>query len=409
MQRLNDYFYPLVAILSWSALVYKLSHVKKSRDPALISLCFAFLFLAVTWTASVPAVWSLLGRVTGIPNIALLIAQMSVLLYATCVEAMLLFWALPPERARQRLLRRLTPLVAVLPAMAGLFLLAQPTEQRTRDFAVHYAGVPAYSLYLLLYLTAFSVVRIDILRLSLRFARGCSRAWLRRGLHWTAAGAACGLVYAAARFADVMGAWLGLDPRSWEVAAQLGAGLGTILTITGLTLPSWGPNLTKTRNWVRRWHEFHQLSPLWTALSQAMPEVVLTPPCNRFTLAARNLDFHLYRRVIEIQDARLALRPYRDPALARSVRQSLVAAGYGDEEIEVMVEAEAMRAALEAHAAGDVFDPGGHPSVDVPPRELLTELTWLVRVSRAFAQPDPLVSAGPVSGPVPATRVPDDH
>ena len=54
------------------------------------------------------------------------------------------------------------------------------------------------------------------------------------------------------------------------------------------------------------------LYPLWTDLLRDVPQVALEPPASRWRdrLQVRDLEFRLYRRVIEIEDCLCALDRY---------------------------------------------------------------------------------------------------
>ena len=66
------------------------------------------------------------------------------------------------------------------------------------------------------------------------------------------------------------------------------------------------------------WLAYWRLRPLWAALLQAVPDVEL--PAERG--AGVGIRWRLLRRVIEIRDAELALRPYwrADVAARRRLR-----------------------------------------------------------------------------------------
>ncbi|MFD0573204.1 DUF6545 domain-containing protein [Kitasatospora gansuensis] len=68
--------------------------------------------------------------------------------------------------------------------------------------------------------------------------------------------------------------------------------------------------------WVRAWTAYWRIGPLWTALHRAVPEIALSTPTTRLRPAfPRGAEFALYRRIIEIHDGLLALRPYVHPGV----------------------------------------------------------------------------------------------
>jgi len=66
---------------------------------------------------------------------------------------------------------------------------------------------------------------------------------------------------------------------------------------------------------------------------------------------AGDLKFRLYRRVIEIADARLLLRPYLDPAVTEAARHAATAQGLHGDQLRATIRATELAAALDAHAA----------------------------------------------------------
>ncbi|MFJ1780023.1 DUF6545 domain-containing protein [Streptomyces anulatus] len=94
-------------------------------------------------------------------------------------------------------------------------------------------------------------------------------------------------------------------------------------------------------------------------------------------------DFRLQRRVIEISDGILALRPYR----SRRVRESAASNFHTTtEQSAAAVEAAVVRAALADSKAGRYADEVAPPSVDAAAREdLRADTQWLLLVADAYA------------------------
>jgi hypothetical protein len=133
---------------------------------------------------------------------------------------------------------------------------------------------------------------------------------------------------------------------------------------------------------------YRQLAPLWVALRQAVPDVVLDPTWSLRVDAwnVRNLDFRLYRRVIEIRDGALAMRPHFDPTVEELARLSAMQAHIPQSEIDPTVEATQIAVALEAHREGRF--PSHHawrPPVLQNGSDLDAEVKALVPVAIAFA------------------------
>jgi hypothetical protein len=383
---MHDLLYPSLATLAWIATGYRqlVSMRRGSGTPARHAVTVAIGLLAVTFTVSTPAVWTFLDRVTGVNNIAALIAHLCVVGFSTTVQVLLLWWANPAETARRKARRRYLFLVAVAVCLLVLFVLAGPTESRSSDFVATYAGRPHFAVYLVAYLAAFATGLVDIIRICWPYARLVGRGSLRVGLRTTAAGAVVGLVYCAARAMDVIGHAAGWNVLRWEFIIPLSSSLGALLVIVGLTMPAWVPRVSALAGTGRRLRQLRQLRPLWSELTDAVPAVRLSADAR--SRGPWRPGQRLHRRVIEIYDARHALRPYLDDAVADDARQHGEAEGLRGDDLAAAVEAAKLRAGLAA-ARTDARprrpeQPVG-PTADI---DEAREVEQLTRVARAFAR-----------------------
>jgi hypothetical protein len=129
--------------------------------------------------------------------------------------------------------------------------------------------------------------------------------------------------------------------------------------LVGSTLPAWGERvglgaaLAALGRWADAYRAYRRLYPLWRDLVRVTPEVALqapTPPALD-ALTWRDLRLRLYRRVIEIWDGRLALRPYLDASVAEAARRACRADGVVAQEVPYVIEAAALAAGVWAKAA----------------------------------------------------------
>jgi hypothetical protein len=126
--------------------------------------------------------------------------------------------------------------------------------------------------------------------------------------------------------------------------------------------------------WVR-------LRPLWALLVQAVPEVKLpTPPDTRFSPR-----YHLHRRVIEIRDAELALRPFQDSRATPEAADAAGRAGLPHDERDAAIEAVMIVTALDARRRGAEAQGGADAEriLSEPPNDLESETARLLLVCRA--------------------------
>jgi hypothetical protein len=142
-------------------------------------------------------------------------------------------------------------------------------------------------------------------------------------------------------------------------------------------MPAWGRNLAESPSaFLRAYRAYLELRKLWSTLRNAVPDIALKQ-------RARNAEFRLYRRVIEIRDGILTVRADVDERTRTAVircarRRGLDAAG-----VVAAVEAAAIhRGVTEGGAAGDGVSVNaeviGGSSLD-------DEVAWLRRVAKGYA------------------------
>ncbi|MFF4606556.1 MAB_1171c family putative transporter [Streptomyces sp. NPDC001339] len=383
--------FPACAALCVLALLYRLRDLRHQRDdPALRALLIAFFFKGISFTLSTPSVSQAVDARLGVADLgALGIHLLGGVASSAAFLTAIVYWVYPPEVARRRAFARL--LVAALCAVAMLTMWAAAgaeAQQRSAHYLLQNAHRPLVAGYLLLYVSAFGAGMIEIIRLCLRYGRVAGRQWLRRGLYCTAIGASACLVYCLNRLLSLIAVQCGLDPLEWELLTPVANGTGIFFLVAGLTMPSWGPHLSAGRRLVRNFVTYQRLHPLWSALYAAVPDIALNPRhaggLARFLPG--DISYRLYRRVIEIQDGLLALRPYMDPAVAAGARRSAEEAGLAGDRLHAMVLARSLTSALRAkhdnrpvvQASGalgpEAAQAGGYPEL----------VAWLLYVARAY-------------------------
>ena len=367
---MHDLIYGAGALAGWIAFVYKFNHLRRDwGNPALRAVCAAFGFSAVAFTLTVGPVYQPVDAALGVPNLTKLFVHSSMVLFSMFVLQLLAFWQYPAKQARRRSRVILALAAAVIAAMSVLILIAPVHQNYTIHFWKSHAGETTMQWYLTLFLVALSASLLAIAYWSWRFAALVGELpWLRRGLRLTAAGALISFGYCACRglYLILLGAGIRVD--FLVDLAEPFASLGQIVFFTGLTMPSWGPN---TR--VDQIRAFRALQPLWSALHAAFPDIALHVPAAREPAVVGDLDYRLYRRMVEIWDGRLALSPYLG---AVPTDQSA--------DLSQRAEAEARAVAEGLRNRQDGLRPGTSTGTEEPSHPE-AELDWLVAVSQAFA------------------------
>ncbi|MFF5100378.1 MULTISPECIES: DUF6545 domain-containing protein [Actinosynnema] len=146
----------------------------------------------------------------------------------------------------------------------------------------------------------------------------------------------------------------------------------------------------------RAWQITQDLAPLWRQLTAEIPQVRLHSVDEDSLSPSKRARFRLYRRVLEIRDAQLVLRPYIPPELPGWALATADMRGLDATAADVLLEAAELGAALDARRAGrrhhdevvDLILPRNRSGTP----DLLAEAHRLVRVGTAL-RGDPNVIA----------------
>ncbi|MFY1702758.1 MAB_1171c family putative transporter [Micromonospora sp. WMMA1923] len=378
--------YTLCAATGWLAFGYLLRLQRRRPSQARRAICVAFGAFAAGITLAVPPVATVLDQGSGLPNLAKVISHGCALTIAASAETMLLHLALPPATAatRSRWWIRITGVTFAVMVALFAWTLRYPTPVR---LTVEYATDPVVTAYLLIFMAmGFLAYCFDITRLCWRFARICGRPWLRRGLRVTAVGAVFALLYSINKICYLVAYRSGARPGGEEEIAAVLVTAAALLMITGLTMPAWGPLLTLTRRCADL-RAYRRLGPLWHDLVRALPGIELDDSLRRPFTALRDIDYALTRRVAEIRDGRLALRPYLAVAVGRTAERLADAAGLTGADRRAAVEAAQLACALHAHRAGTLAaEPQPADDLHRPAGGYAGEVAWLGQVTDAYAR-----------------------
>lgn len=379
------------ALLVWTAVAFKLPALR--RNPASLELrafWLALLALAAALTVLLPGMYRAVDAVTGVPHLTRLLGNGLALCSGLAVQAFLLLLNYG-DAAISRIKRRALLLLLALLLMGVLFTLAA-IEGGDVDFVYAQADTAWVVEYRLVYLGYLARALTDVVRLTSRYARVSRSDALNLGLRLTAAGGLCGLGYVANEVAHMVSirTRLGYPFQDPELVTQTLLAGSTVLIVVGSTLPAWGSGLRleRVRNWVRRYVAHRRLHPLWWALWQATPEIALASPPPRIveTFRVRDLDFRLYRRVIEIQDGWLALRPYLQPHILDAAREVAQDNHVPREDLPLLVEAASLTAALRAKAQGLVGTAETESLYETPGDDVASTVRWLVGVAYYYGE-----------------------
>ncbi|MBV9278925.1 MAG: hypothetical protein JOZ41_02480 [Chloroflexi bacterium] len=378
--------------LVWATLLYMLPGLlRQPEDRAQRACCSTLFCFALGMTVLIPPITAWLDRLTGVANLARLLGNGLGLVAAWQAQTFMAHLNQPEERVRARVRWAGWLLLLALAVMASLFALA-PVKREASDFWRQYRGAPYMPVYRIVFLTYLGGAFAYAAHLARRNARIADSPSLIVGLRLATAGGVFGLIYAVEALL-VVSAPFGLGgflPYA-NAVGQVFIALAATCTVVGLTMPKWGPRarIPELYGWYRLRRAYRRLYPLWAVLYRAVPAIALLPPRRLWAdaLATRDLRFRLYRRVVEIRDGFLALRPYVDPTVADRARELCEEAGLPPEEAQAVVEAASLKAALDArrrgerpiNAAPSIFGMTGGT-------DIAGDVAMLERVARCYAR-----------------------
>jgi hypothetical protein len=384
-----------VTVPAWGAVVYKLPSLRRRHDPARRLFWFTLLAIALTLSILLPPAYLGLDRLTGVANLARLVGDGLGMLAAWAAQACLFHLSYPPRSARVRTRILGLALVGTLLFMASCLALA-PIHEEALDFAGRYGQLPSILAYRLAFLGFLALGMGNAARLYWRYATVVTGPALRLGLRLSAIAAALGLAFVANEVLRVGVAPFGRPdpiPAAGSVSQALIAACIAV-GIVGATVPRWGPHvgIPSLVEWIGHYRSLRRLYPLWLALYHAKPEIALQPPPGRLAdmLRVWDVDWRLYRRVVETRDGRLLVRPLMDRRAAAMAREFALAAGLAETEVRAVIEATELATALRRpHPAAAVPDKPS-PAEISGGTDLPSEVVALERVARYY-QRSPIV------------------
>ncbi|MGW7529945.1 MAB_1171c family putative transporter [Streptomyces sp. NPDC054783] len=385
--------YGVLAVITWSAFFYKLRDL--IRDPCnreLRLLCLAIASFATPFVIASPWLYVRIDRAIGVTNICTLFVYSSCALTEAAFLALLVSWSSAQHRVKTWHRTLVAYAVITIASMVTLFCLGDVSDgEHDVDFDVHYAKTLYISQFLLIYALLFVVGMIGLVFMCWRYAKVVDRPWLRRGLRTIAVGAIFGMGYGVPKTVSNLWDTFGTSPLHFISVnvAPMSASVAAWLFAAGFTMPAWGVGLDRSRERLALNGAYRRLRPLWAALTQAFPEVVLFPDVHttkaRMRLRDEDPGFVVSRTVIEIRDGQLALRPHYDPGVAEAARTLCAARGLAFEEVEAVVEAAQIKAALVVReAGGHIAEHAGDVPHDPAAGDMSEERDWLIRVAEAF-------------------------
>lgn len=386
-------------IIALAAFLYRVLTIPGRRaDPAVVAMSVYFFGSFFSFVVGLDAISPYVARLFHYRNVTIVLSHAAIIILTAAQLVVLTYWAYPAQAARRRARRWVVAFGVILAALVTTFLVGLPMERHGSSETSSLLNMHhhSYAVYVIAVTAVIAAGQVITVRVSWAFSRVTASAWLRRSMRMVAGGAVLILGYCAMRITEAVCVQLGVDIAAWNPVQWLAGDVGSLLELLGWTAPGWGPWLTAAARWLGSYRRYHQLRPLWAALHEATPDIALGQPHARMgELRLTDLNYRLYRRVIEILDGQRALRSYLDQRSYEAIRLSVATTGTGA--AEPMTEALCLHAALRAKAKGYPLptDPA-IPVVVAHPADLAGQTARLAAVAREFRRSRGLADTLPI-------------
>ncbi|MEU6314692.1 MAB_1171c family putative transporter [Streptomyces sp. NPDC047014] len=367
-----------VLVMLWTVTLWRVpSAVRTVKQRALWA---AFAALTLSMTLRLPGVMLRLDEWAGVNNLSTLFKHWLGMIAAGAVVDFVVAIA-RPETGRRLRVRHGVALTAMA-AMAVLFAFFVPRPYEVTDFFEHNAGNGWATVYYLFFVVYLGIAMATATWLFWGSARHASARWLRTGVRLMGIGTAFGVLYTLVRAGYMTSRLAGLTDSGSDMAVDNATdalkytAIGFILV--GSSIPAFGVAWRTVQD--GRSHQ--RLQPLWQDLTAVTPDIVLRAGL------LRSPRLRLYRRVIEIRDAALALDPYAGQDIRERAQEAALRAGF-DPATSPAAEALWLRAAREAKARGAApAATGPEPGTDgIDDLDFTTEVERLVQLARVYHSP----------------------
>jgi hypothetical protein len=346
-------------VLVWLVTLAKLPVAWRQRQDVLArAFWLALVSLAICMTLDQPPLYRAIGEWTGVPNLAFPITYAAGVIAGFWCQAFL--WATASSADAVQRIRRRAGFAAATVAMIALSAPFGPTLLPNTHDVTHLPPQHWGDLLLRLSIAAWTALSLgDIAWLCLRFSRQAAGRPLRIGMLLASAGCVLVITRLLLEYGvySVL-AWHRDHQSTGELALirwlNLGTLLGFAMIALGLGVPALTRRVAAIAAWVRDLTRYRRLRALWLALRPV--SATLNWPGYRLPLIHRvplvAVSGRLYRRVIEIQDGFLAIRPYRDAELERAMHREAIHRGLPAHSATAFVEARTVRTAVEGFLRG---------------------------------------------------------
>jgi hypothetical protein len=360
------------AVTCWLAVAFFVIQFRSNpRDVGRIALIAAFTLEGIGYALDSPSVREAITVWSGIPYVTALIIVIDTILWSVAVIITLSCWHDSPQQ-RKKTVRTWLCLAAVAIIAQAIVWFRASLPHTTVPLTTNIGTNGWAAATMIIYAVALIIGLVKIRSLCARYANSSQQNWVTRGLRLVRWGADVNLGYACVFLAGVLAPFFGTTIPYWDAATVPGTVTSTILGAAGFTLPVLGPGLIGVRRRIADIRAHRALAPLWEALVLDNPYIALRESDRR------NINYRLYRRVIEIRDGITHLAEFitSDEAAADGSDPARTAAG------------QLRRAMAEKSVHNGADNPDGFAPLagDNPNAGIDEEIRWLCQITEHYAR-----------------------
>jgi hypothetical protein len=366
------------ATLLWIVVAVRLGTLTRGTNQ--LYLFVALAALAVGLTIEIRWVTEALHEIAGLgPNVPHLAKHLMVVIASGAAWEVVRCVGLTSRQAAQNRTWRLLTSAVALAALTITFTLAPVHAEPLPGLTIAAAGQPALLAYWAVYLAALTAALIGIVRIAVASLRTFPCGAVRTGMAWIGVGALLGLAYCAHKVIYLAVATSGVAPTddgTTEVVQSMLLASTVLAFVVGLLWP--GAVRWPLMRHIIAYHAYRRLRPLWRAYVHAEPGIALAETGRP---AVRDIELRLYRRVIEIRDGMLAVRPYADARRRELALREAQRGGHKNSDLvgEAAWLEVARRAKLQGHSPSQDSVPITGGGADLP-----DEIRVLTRIATAW-------------------------
>ncbi len=389
--------------LSWLMTIFTARRAVQAgrQDVARWAMAGGMLTSALGQSMLIVPVATTVTRITGMPNLYLLISYLCTTGLAWCAVAMNMYWVRPTPDLAWRSSQRW----AVFYGLCGLgfvVLFALGNQPTDHYFLSPHAADPYVTAFLSLYVLVLCSFLVVGAAIAVRNSRLTTKPWMKWCTRLMAAGGVLGCGDGVTKMTYIAINLERDQPVGGEVLVAAGFIFGaSALLVLGPLLPVFGPGvaarlartgvadrLARASDWVDAYRTHRVLFPLWRVLTEAMPDVVFpgSAPKNRWQAvwSPRDLLVRAHRRKIEILGAALDLAPYAEYDFVQAAHAEADAKGLTGLRKHAVVEASRLHAGLAGLAAGRLAEKHAQPVLAGNQLDPNTESRRMRLVAKAF-------------------------